>query len=199
MPRFRALVPLAVTGTVLTGLLALPGQAAAATPRAAAAALPPYSTWIADVTAVTDQAAAYLHDRLPGSGRPAIVLDIDNTSLESNYHPGLADVPAVAPVLQVAQYAAQHGATVFFVTGRVKLEDWITRYNLTKVGYQYADVYETDLGDLFDLQKYKTAARTAIEAKGYTIVANIGNNDSDLAGGHAERTFKLPDYGGQLP
>jgi HAD superfamily, subfamily IIIB (Acid phosphatase) len=198
MARFRALVPLAVAGTVLTGLLALPGQAAAAAPRAAAT-LPPYSTWIADVTAVAGQASAYLHDRLPGQGRPAIVLDIDNTSLESNYHPGLADVPAVAPVLQVAQYAAQHGATVFFVTGRIKLEDWINRYNLTQVGYQYADVYETDLGDLFDLQKFKTAARTAIEAKGYTIVANLGNNDSDLAGGHAERTFKLPDYGGQLP
>jgi predicted secreted acid phosphatase len=198
MPRFRALAPLAVAGTVLTGLLALPGQAAAAAPRAAAT-LPPYSTWVADVTAVAGQASAYLRDRLPGSGRPAIVLDIDNTSLESNYHPSPAEVPAVAPVLQVAQYAAQHGATVFFVTGRLKIEDWITRYNLTKVGYQYAGVYETDLGDLFNLQKYKTAARADIEAKGYTIVANIGNNDSDLAGGHAERTFKLPDYGGLLP
>ncbi len=198
MPRLRALVPLTVAGTVLAGLLALPAQATAATSQAAAA-LPPYATWIADVTAVADQASAYLRDRLPGSGRPAIVLDIDNTSLESNYHPSLGDVPAVAPILQVAQYAAQHGASVFFVTGRLKFEDQLTRSNLTKVGYQYAGVYETDFFDLFNLQKYKTVSRTDIEAKGYTIVANIGNNDSDLAGGHAERTFKLPDYGGQLP
>jgi len=198
MPRFRALVPFTVAGTVLAGLVALPGQAAAATPQAAAS-LPSYSTWIADITVVADQASAYLRDRLPGSGRAAIVLDIDNTSLESNYHPSLADVPAVAPILQVAQYAAQHGAAVFFVTGRPEFEDLVTRYNLTKVGYQYTGLYETDLTDLFDLQKYKTAARANIEAKGYTIVANIGNNDSDLAGGHAERTFKLPDYGGQLP
>jgi hypothetical protein len=47
-------------------------------------------------------------------------------------------------------------------------------------------------------QALKTAARTAIENRGYTIVANIGNSVSDLAGGHAERTFKLPDYDGQL-
>ena len=45
---------------------------------------------------------------------------------------------------------------------------------------------------------YKTAKRAEIEAKGYTIVANVGNNTTDLVGGHAERTFKLPDYNGEL-
>ena len=44
----------------------------------------------------------------------------------------------------------------------------------------------------------KTAARTEIERRGYRIVANIGNNDTDLTGGHADRTFKLPDYDGRL-
>jgi hypothetical protein len=44
----------------------------------------------------------------------------------------------------------------------------------------------------------KTNARIAIENSGYTIVANVGNSATDLAGGHAERTFKLPDYDGQL-
>jgi hypothetical protein len=31
------------------------------------------------------------------------------------------------------------------------------------------------------------------EAEGYTIVANIGDQPSDLAGGHSERTFLPPD------
>ncbi|WP_342353759.1 hypothetical protein [Couchioplanes caeruleus] len=37
-----------------------------------------------------------------------------------------------------------------------------------------------------------------MERRGYTIVASIGNSATDLGGGHAERTFKLPDYNGQL-
>ncbi|MFE0019678.1 HAD family acid phosphatase [Amycolatopsis sp. NPDC059021] len=192
----RVRTPFVLTLAV-AGLLATPATSSAET--APAAALPPYATWIADVTAVTGQAASYLNQRLPGSGRPAIVLDIDNTSLESTYHPSLADVPALAPTLRVARLAGERGATVFFVTGRPKLGDAVTRHNLDEVGYRYAGLYETDLGDLLDLQKFKTTARTDIEAKGYTIVANIGNSASDLAGGHAERTFKLPDYEGKLP
>ncbi|MFD9894879.1 HAD family acid phosphatase [Amycolatopsis sp. NPDC059027] len=193
----RVRTPLVATLAV-AGLLATPATSSAA-PTTAQAGLPPYATWIADVTAVTDQAASYLTQRLPGSGRPAIVLDIDNTSLESTYHPSLADVPALAPTLRVTRLAGERGATVFFVTGRPKLGDAVTRHNLDEAGYRYAGLYQTDLPDLLDLQKFKTTARADIEAKGYTIVANIGNSASDLAGGHSERTFKLPDYDGELP
>jgi len=40
--------------------------------------------------------------------------------------------------------------------------------------------------------------RISVEQAGYTFVANIGNNLTDLNGGHAERTFNLPDYNGTL-
>jgi hypothetical protein len=40
---------------------------------------------------------------------------------------------------------------------------------------------------------YKTAARRALYREGYTIVANLGDQESDLRGGYAERTFKVPD------
>jgi CPA1 family monovalent cation:H+ antiporter len=70
-----------------------------------AQALPPYSTWIADVTVVTDDAAAYLRTRLPDPAvKSAIVLGIDNTSLETAYKPGFTS-PATAPVLEVAKQA----------------------------------------------------------------------------------------------
>lgn len=32
----------------------------------------------------------------------------------------------------------------------------------------------------------------------YVVRPSIGNSATDLSGGHAERTFKLPDYDGQL-
>ncbi len=60
-------------------------------------------------------------------------------------------------------------------------------------------MYIRNLIDLFrNVADYKTAQRVAIESKGYTIIANIGNSATDLSGGHAEKTYKLPDYDGQL-
>jgi hypothetical protein len=45
---------------------------------------------------------------------------------------------------------------------------------------------------------FKTSQREAIEANGYDIIANIGNNTTDLSGGYADTTYKLPDYDGLL-
>ncbi|EXU65275.1 hypothetical protein Z951_26265 [Streptomyces sp. PRh5] len=52
---------------------------------------------------------------------------------------------------------------------------------------------QRSLGDVLgDQAEYKTAKRAEIESLGYTIVANIGNNESDLVGGHAsEPSFLL--------
>jgi predicted secreted acid phosphatase len=162
------------------------------------AAAPPYAAWIADVTVVTTQATDYLDQRLPGQGgRAAIVLDIDNTSLETYYSGGIT-TPAVKPVLSVATLAKAKGAAVFFVTDRTELIEWPTEGNLVTVGYPVDGLYLRPLFNFDPVQANKTKARIAIEQAGYTIVANIGNNRTDLDGGHAERTFKLPDYDGAL-
>jgi predicted secreted acid phosphatase len=46
---------------------------------------------------------------------------------------------------------------------------------------------------------YKTATRKHIESLGYDIVANFGDQFSDLKGGFADRTFKLPNPNYFLP
>jgi acid phosphatase len=43
------------------------------------------------------------------------------------------------------------------------------------------------------VSNHKTEARISIERMGFTIIANIGDQESDLAGHHAERTFKIPN------
>jgi hypothetical protein len=44
------------------------------------------------------------------------------------------------------------------------------------------------------LADYKSGARAAIETKFHVkIIANIGDQQSDLFNGHAERPFKLPN------
>lgn len=186
--------------------LAVPGLAVAVAPAAAApvsaarlaAALPSKDVWLADVSAVTDTAKEYLRGRLPDTGhKTAIVLDIDNTSLQTKYAPALI-TPATPSVLALAQQAQQAGAVVFFVTARPEILTSATETNLRAVGYQWAGLYTRPTFDFDDNQTLKTKARTAIEGLGYTIVANVGNSATDLGGGHAERTFKLPDYDGQL-
>jgi hypothetical protein len=60
-------------------------------------------------------------------------------------------------------------------------------------------LYDRNVVDLFaDVAAFKTAQREEIEDDGYTIIENIGNNTTDLTGGYAEKTYKLPDYDGLL-
>jgi predicted secreted acid phosphatase len=160
-----------------------------------------YDTWQADCQAVMNQALPYLKQRIaatkPGE-KQAIVLDIDNTSLETDFGFSFPQ-PANKPVLDVAKYAQEHGVSLFFVTARPGIIAGVTDYNLGNVGYRVSGLYVRGFLDLFkDVAVYKTAQRVDIENKGYTIIANIGNSATDLSGGHAEKTFKLPDYDGQL-
>jgi predicted secreted acid phosphatase len=46
---------------------------------------------------------------------------------------------------------------------------------------------------------YKSATRAHIESLGYEIAGNFGDQFSDLEGGHADRTFKLPNPNYFLP
>ncbi|MFJ4644442.1 HAD family acid phosphatase [Streptomyces bobili] len=160
-----------------------------------------YTTWQADCLTVMNQALPYLKQRIaavkPGE-KQALVLDIDNTTLETDFGFSYPQ-PANKPVLDVAKYAQERGVSLFFVTARPGIISGVTDYNLKYVGYKVSGLYVRGLFDLFkDVAAYKTAQRVNIESKGYTIIGNIGNSATDLSGGHAEKTFKLPDYDGQL-
>lgn len=138
----------------------------------------------------------------------AIVLDIDETSL-SNYEQlnlnnfgnattalALAAVtgssPAIAPTIDLYRRARAAGISVFAITGRPALIETQTRQNLNNAGY-------TDLAGIFfkpggeAVVPFKSGQRAALEGQGYRIVANVGDQESDLAGGHADRSFKLPN------
>ncbi|MGA5421777.1 HAD family acid phosphatase [Streptomyces lavendulocolor] len=161
-----------------------------------------YTAWQRDVATALAQARPYIEQRTASTSgqKLAVVLDIDNTSLETDFHYFWEyPTPAVRPVLDLVRYADSRGVDVFFVTARPGILHAPTAYNLKAVGYPVDGLYVRDLPDLFDeVSAYKTAKRGEIEAKGYTIIANIGNRPTDLVGGRAERTFKLPDYDGKL-
>ena len=144
-----------------------------------------------------------------GTKKPALVLDIDETSL-SNYTAINADNftfgknsqneatdeigVAIAPTLKLFNDAKQAGVTVFFITGRPEAQRAPTEDNLRKQGYAgWAKLYLKPAGTTLSTVQYKTASRADIESQGYRIVANVGDQFSDLVGGHAERGFKLPN------
>ncbi|MFF8880467.1 HAD family acid phosphatase [Streptomyces flaveolus] len=196
----RALGTAGVTAAALT-VAVTPADAAPATTTGTAAADVDYATWQRDCRAVMDQALPYLKERIadaaPGE-KQAIVLDIDNTSLETDFGFSYPQ-PANRPVLEAARYAQEHGVALFFVTARPGIIGAPTEWNLDHAGYESSGLYVRGFLDLFrNVAEYKTAQRAHIESKGYTIIANIGNTPTDLSGGHAEKAFKLPDYDGQL-
>lgn len=141
----------------------------------------------------------------------AIILDIDETAL-SNYNSMvnlsfggtlqeiIADEdkgkdPAIKPTLALYQYAKSHGFAVFFITGRQEPERSTTIDNLKKAGYDQWDglilrpfEYKTATA-----ATYKPAMRKQITSQGYHIIMNIGDQESDLRGGYADKTYKLPN------
>jgi predicted secreted acid phosphatase len=101
----------------------------------------------------------------------------------------------ILPTLALYRQARQAGIAVFFITGRPGMLRAATERNLRAAGYdQWQELimrtggYRTE-----SVISYKSAARAAIERQGYMIVLNMGDQESDLAGGHAERTFKVPN------
>lgn len=170
-----------------------------------------------DITAVIEQATRYLTTRLaqektlPTPKKLAIVLDIDETSLSNyadllqldfggtaaqiNANAAKGKDPAIPATLALYHYAKANKVAVFFVTGRREQYRQATQTNLRQAGYENWDGLTFKPHDYQQKSNapYKIKARAAIERQGYVIVLNIGDQESDLIGGHAEKTFKLPN------
>ncbi|MFF7725360.1 HAD family acid phosphatase [Streptomyces sp. NPDC008001] len=164
---------------------------AASAEAASGGGLPGYRMWQADVREAVGPAIPWLRDRSARhGGKPAVVLDIDNTALETHYHPGRAN----QPVLEVAEWAHEHHMSVLFVTARTSSSS--ARKQMKDAGYPVDAVCTREHGESKD--EGKARCREELTEDGYTITANIGNRPTDFEGGYYEKGFKLPDYGGRL-
>jgi len=137
--------------------------------------------------------------------------------------------PAVPGMVDMVKTAEREGYAIFFLTGRGAAQEQATLGNLTEdgigidAGYPKPTTLSNGEDGLFtkpavanypDYLKqacandpngacttihYKSATRAHIESLGYDIVANFGDQFSDLKGGSADRTFKLPNPNYYLP
>jgi hypothetical protein len=118
--------------------------------------------------------------------------------------------PAVPGMVDLEHQAIAEGYKVFFLTGRPKNattdQKPATLANLRAVGYDVVDdqVYLKDASGVTEpwlspcaptctTTQYKSLTRQHIESLGNEIVANFGDQFSDLNGGFADRTYKIPN------
>jgi predicted secreted acid phosphatase len=168
-----------------------------------------------DIADIIQQSLRYLELRVKNHNfkgkKPAIILDIDETSL-SNYRDMLemdfGGTPlqvqqledkgtdeVIKPTLKLYRFAKKNRIAVFFVTGRFEEEREVTLANLKKAGFTQPDglILRTGKYKRSPAATYKIAVRKHIANEGYDILLNIGDQKSDLRGGYADKTFKLPN------
>lgn len=168
-----------------------------------------------DLDAQADKAIAFLRRRaahLRAQEKPAMVLDIDETSL-SNYEQLLrmgfafnknafdawadsAQAPAIQGTLRLFKEAQQLGVSVFFITGRPESQRAVTERNLDAQGFKnWKQLILRPSSTMKEtVDEYKSSMRAQIVAQGYTLVLNVGDQWSDLKGApEAEFSVKYPD------
>lgn len=179
-----------------------------------------------DFAVVAAHAINQIANQAPITARPAVVFDVDETALSNwevikandfgRFVDGPCNLPnacalrawvltaqsvVMQPTLDVYNVAKNIGAAVFFITGRDEGLRAATEQSLQTAGYTgYTRLIMTPPGVPFaSAADFKAPQRGFIEAEGYTIIANIGDQPSDLAGGHAQQTFLLPNPFYRIP
>jgi hypothetical protein len=121
-------------------------------------------------------------------------IDADNFTFGTHSRAEATDEvgTAIQPTLDLYNDAKSRGVAIFFITGRRENTRAHTEHNLQREGFTtWSQVVLKPDASTASTVAYKSAARAAIEDQGYRIIANVGDQYSDLAGGHAERAFKL--------
>jgi predicted secreted acid phosphatase len=204
----------------LATLIVAAGSASAADAATTATPLPPAAKALlvdsgvygAALNASWTVATAQLRAQLAGPRvqHPAVVLDIDETSLsnvgclrEADFDPiaGLTAcltqgrstaIPAARTFVALAQ--ALH-VSVFFITSAPQVLCDSRTANLRAQGFSgpLSVTCRPAADTANSVVPYKSSTRAGIEAQGFTILLNVGDQLSDLTGGHARADVLLPD------
>jgi acid phosphatase len=184
--------------------------------------------YLSDLQLATAPAIAWITEEAPRVDRPAVVFDIDETAL-SNWEAikandfgriftgGCDSLPqgpcgliawdqraqstVIRPTMDIFTTARDRGAAIFFITGRDETQRTATERNLQAVGYTgYTQLVMEPAGAHYvSAADFKAPQREQIEQRGYTIIANVGDQPSDLDGGFSQRTYLLPNPFYRIP
>ena len=182
--------------------------------------------YAADLAVVADSARAWLEEGAParssrrssststrprsrtgrrtGSNGWARILDggcdLEQRPVRHSRLAGDGALDGAPPTVALVQRARELGVAVFFITGRPPELREATERNLREQGYAWDGVILLPPGAHFDsAADFKAPERSRIAEHGYTILLTMGDQQSDLDGGYAEKTFKLPNPVYTLP
>jgi hypothetical protein len=184
--------------------------------------------YLTDLQLAAAPAISWITEEAPRVDRPAVVFDIDETALsnweviKANDFGRVIDGPCdklpegpcgwrawdlraqstvIQPTMDIFTTARDRGAAIFFITGRDETQRAATERNLRAVGYTgYTQLMMEPPGAHYvSAADFKAPQREKIEQRGYTIIANVGDQPSDLDGGFAEQTYLLPDPFYRIP
>jgi predicted secreted acid phosphatase len=167
-----------------------------------------------DFEKVIFEARAWIEERAarrsPGE-RLAVVMDIDETLLDNTSHIRSLDyaylpvewdkwvmaakAPAYAASKALFLRVRELGIELVLITGRTEPKyRACTQENLRGQGLgawsrllMFPATYRGKAAVL------KSELRASLEKEGLRIIANIGDQESDLSGGYSERSYKVPD------
>jgi predicted secreted acid phosphatase len=181
---------------VASGPSAVSVQAVASSPAAdttvAKRKVPTRAQWLADVKTAMQESRPYVRERVAAKTpdeRLAVNFDIDNTVI-ATYYDGGGPIPKM---LKFARLLDKLGVALVFNSGRLDNQQERTVKQLTRAGFPVAEVCLRNKGETLPVGKQR--CRDGFIDEGYTLIANVGNNDTDFVGDGYERAFRLPNYG----
>jgi len=165
-------------------------------------------------TAVAEQAKALLEARVAArkpDEKLAIVLDVDETVLSNveqlrgsgycfvredwNRWVDVGTPTIIAGMRPLYDYAREHEVAVVFLTGRSEDQREDTERVLEAAGFAGWDQLllrdQSERG--LTAAEFKSSRRAKLEAEGYTVVLTVGDQQSDLDGGHSEHSMLVPN------
>jgi acid phosphatase len=142
----------------------------------------------------------------------AVVFDVDETSLSNyeslkkiyfGYDPikwdnwiNEAKAPAIPEVKQFYDFLIMKKVKVIFLSSRKGSQYDVTYRNLKQAGYLEFDtlILKSNSDSNPTSLAFKSRQRELLTQKGYDIIADIGDQESDLEGSDHGIQIKLPNY-----
>lgn len=156
------------------------------------------------------QIQEWVERHAPYANHQAIVFDFDDTLVSTwpetekndfGYNSEIAAAWAekrffaLKPIQKAYEAARQAGLTIVIITARSEQMRPAVLENLQYAGYSgwHQLILRPASFDNRSRKCFKTHCRKELERSGMQIMINVGDQISDLAGGHAEKRFKLPN------
>lgn len=167
-----------------------------------------------ELNAIIDEVIPYLDNIQIEKGKTAIVFDLDETLLTNvkfyyevytgqtvfndSTHANwiMSSGPTALPTKRLYDYALSKGFTIFIITGSSVSGKQYIENNLKNngyTGYRQLICKPQQFEDSTALA-YKSYYRQQLTQQGYNIVANAGDQYSDMGGGNSGMFIRIPNY-----